>query len=310
MATNINTGLAAPAAAIAAALTSANPPLAPLHPVALAPTSALYPAAAVASVLERPSLGRAPALAAFDYDPALVPKTLKDLESAITQSYDLTITRAGELNIPVVGSAGGSMNRRVVVLERIAYKELAGASGSQYRFGYAIRLCVTVNKWDATMKASLPFLAASAQMGQIEASWILQVLGVAGTKISEATAPPAELNVETFVIAKQSLEKLIAAVNDPSTTFAAQTLQKIDTAQQRSQAFEEAAVTTFALSSISRKRSLDEARKRLGAAIDPVASAILQDVYDVMAPGLPADRPTQDAANKANELLGGIQADV
>lgn len=250
-----------------------------------------------------------PAPAFTDVDPGEKPTTLAELTAAITRSYDLSTTRAGELNIPVVGSMGGSYSRRVVVLERSAYKVAVGHSGAQYHFGYALRLCLTVNKWDVNLKASLPFLAASAQMGQIEASWMLQVLGLSGPKMAAAIAPPGELNVETFVIAKQSLTALIDAINDASTSFSAFQLAKIEPVDKQTDDFRRSVARTFALSRISKRGTLSETLERLRSG-DAIINDSIRDTYEAIAPGGPGDRPTDEAMRKSRELLGGVLADA
>ncbi len=122
---------------------------------------------------------------------------MDDLSTQVLRVYDLSVTAAGQLNIPVVGSISGGTSRRVIVLERTAYKEIE-KENTKYQYGYAIRLAITVNKLTAETKLTLPFLTASAELGQIEAKWILQVVGLAGPKIDSAILPPKELNLETF----------------------------------------------------------------------------------------------------------------
>jgi len=157
-----------------------------------------------------------------DTDPG-IPKSLDDLPISVTQAYDLSITIAGDLNIPVIGSVSGGHNRRVLVLERCAYKQIKSTNLTK-NYGYAIRLVITVSKWDSNSKISLPFIAASAQLNNIEAKWMIQVIGLAGTTITAVTVPPTDLNVETFVLAKQSLTSIIEAVKDPSTKFIPQVI--------------------------------------------------------------------------------------
>jgi len=144
---------------------------------------------------------------------------LSDLQEQLNRSYDLTVSAALDLQIPVAGSGSGGFNRRVIVLERAAFNKVEpnDEKDSEKHYGYAIRLCVTVNRWQANSKVSLPFLAASAQLGTIDAQWSLQVIGLKGKAIDHAILPPTELSVETFFLAKQSLEKLVQAINDSST---------------------------------------------------------------------------------------------
>lgn len=152
-----------------------------------------------------------------------IPSSLDDLIHTVTRTYDLSVTAAGDLKIPVIGGVGGGFNRRVVLLERSSFAPVEHDKVT-YRYGYALRLAITVNKLSAQMQLSLPFLAASAEVGQIEGRWMLQVVGLAGDKIDRAILPPKELSVETFVLATQSLEKLISAVRHSSTSFSAAVL--------------------------------------------------------------------------------------
>jgi hypothetical protein len=253
-------------------------------------------------------VGKAAALPAAD-DPANLPQTLADLASAESRSYDLSVTRAAELNIPVVGSVGGGWERRVVVLERVAYRRLAGGGGDELLYGYAIRLCVTVNKWDGAMKASLPFLAASAQFGQIQASWTLQVLGLSGPAIDKAQLPPSDLDVETFVLAKQSLTALIAAVHDPTTRFAAQCVATVKAADRVETELRQGVARTYALGRIERRVSVDDAIRRMSSA-DPLVNGAIDDVYTLLGCNTPGARPDDAAAARARTLLGGVRADV
>jgi len=51
-----------------------------------------------------------PALAGFG--PGDIPQTIDQLGELISYTYDLTITRAAELGIPVAGSVSGGFDRR------------------------------------------------------------------------------------------------------------------------------------------------------------------------------------------------------
>ncbi len=238
-----------------------------------------------------------------------IPATIDELGMLHSRSYDLSVTAAGELNIPTVGSFSGGYNRRIVVLEKVAYKRVQSGD-EEHQYGYAVRLCVTVNKWDAGAKISLPFLAASAQLGEINAQWTLQVMGLAGLKVDEAMIPPTELNVETFVIAKQSMEKIIAAVRDPQTTFAAELIARVTPVDKKLRELKLAAAAAFGLTCVERGRCLAEARTRLDT-LDSETNDAVTGVYEQLL-GSPnsGDKPGEDARRKAREILGRIRADV
>ncbi len=225
------------------------------------------------------------------------------------RAYDLTVSAASELQIPVAGSASGGFNRRVIVLERAAFsRTVSGDIERQY--GYAIRLCVTVNRWQADTKVSLPFLAASAQLGTIEAQWILQVIGLNGKEIDASILPPTELNVDTFVIAKQSLEKIISALNDPSTRFLARLIAEIHPPDAEQMELRASVARAYALSSIERGRSLTEAKNHLGSDDGTVQDA-LATVYEKFG-GLanPADTPSPEVRRKAAQISGRLKTDI
>lgn len=197
----------------------------------------------------------------------------------------------------------------MVVLERAAFKRIReGDVENQY--GYAIRLCLKVNNWKAGARVSLPFLAASAEIGQISAQWTLQIMGLAGPKVDSAILPPTELNVEKFVIAKQSLEKVIEAVRDTATTFKAMRIATILPLDSAAQQLKLSAARAYALSGIERGWSFGGARDRLGSE-EQAVNDTLAEVYQVVA-GLVDDltKPNADARKKARELLGRIRADA
>jgi len=148
-----------------------------------------------------------------------MPNTLDDLNNIESGIYDLSRTEAAGAGIPIIGSVANSNSSRVIVLEWSAFKEMEGPGGSTLRVGYAIRLTVTINKKSNGFKLTLPFIAASAELGTIEAQWRMQVIGLAGPAIDSAITPPRELNVEKYIEAQQNLKVLIAAARNSDTRF-------------------------------------------------------------------------------------------
>lgn len=237
-----------------------------------------------------------------------IPTELNQLDEQVTRSYDLSVTAAGSLNIPVIGSVEGGFNRRVVVLERAAFKRLKEGD-VECQYGYALRLCLTINDWKVGAKVNLPFLAASAELGQISAQWIFQIMGLTGPKIDSAVMPPTELNVEKFVLAKQSLEKVINAVRDPETSFQAVKIATISERDTTVQQLKLSVARAYALSSIERGWTLSDARTRL-ASDEQDVNDTLAEVYQHFA-GLTDElsKPGNDVRKKAREVLGRIRAE-
>ncbi len=76
-----------------------------------------------------------------------IPTSIDELTNGLSYTYDLSVTAALQLNIPIIGSVSGGIARRVVVAERCAFKPIT-QDGIERRYGYAIRMCVTVDKME------------------------------------------------------------------------------------------------------------------------------------------------------------------
>jgi hypothetical protein len=174
------------------------------------------------------------------------------------------------------------------------------------RYGYAIRFCLTVNKWDANAKLSLPFLSAQAELGQVEAGWTMQVVGLSGPKIREAVLPPKPLTVETFVIAQQSLEKVIDAVNDPTTRFLPGTVVAVNDPEVPATRLRKSVVQTFALYRLYKGDSANRTIANLGSVNGADTDNVVQ-VYRQLGAGTGNDEPPPGARSAAQGLLGGLK---
>jgi len=238
-----------------------------------------------------------------------VPQRMADLGELLSYTYDLTARRAGELSIPVAGSVQGGADRRVIVYEWTRYKAHTDSSGVELRYGFVVRFCLTINKVDATAKLSLPFLSAQAQMGQIEAAWMMQVRGLTGPKINAVVLPPQELSVETFVLAKQSLEKVISAIDDASTKFVPGILlARVDPATPAT-LYWLGAVRAYAFYCVTKNRSRTEAIVRLGAS-DPGVADTISEAYQYLGLSDPTTTPPETAKTQARSILRNIKADT
>lgn len=241
-------------------------------------------------------------------NPSEIPQTMDQLSTLISHSYDLTVRRAGELNIPIAGSVSGGFERRVVVYEWTRYKEIDGSGGIKCHYGFVIRFCLTINKWDAKAKLTLPFLSAQAELGQLEASWLMQVRGLVGPKINEVVLPPRELKVETFVVAIQSLEAAIKAINDPTTQFRSGILLARISPAAPDTDYWRSAVKSFAIDSVRRGKKRMDAQARLSST-DPVDVDLLSEAYSYFGIVDPTVDPGPGAREQAERLLRGIRVD-
>ncbi len=237
-----------------------------------------------------------------------IPTSLSELNRQLSRTYDLSVTAAGRLGLPIIGSVSGGFERRVIVLERTAFREVPHGQ-AKYQYGYAIRLAITANRVTADMKLSLPFLAASAETGRIEGKWTLQVVGLAGPKIDAAILPPTDLNVETFVLAKQSLVKLINAVNDKSTTFSAARVGILKDSDLVEKELRIAVARAYALAGIARGRSASQAIGDLDVA-DGLTRDTIKDTYRELAGIADADeKPSDSSRAAAKQILGDVKVE-
>src|SRR5262249_21964462 len=132
----------------------------------------------------------------------VVPK-LEQLNEMQSYAYTLTSDMAAKLSILTSASISASRAKSVHVLEWAKFVDLERDDGSVLRWGCAARLCITVSKTQGQGSMSLPFLAAEAQLGQIEASWMLNIRGARGSKIEQKLLPPQNLDVKTYVLAEK-----------------------------------------------------------------------------------------------------------
>ncbi|MCA0361517.1 MAG: hypothetical protein LCH41_10745 [Armatimonadetes bacterium] len=223
-----------------------------------------------------------------------------------SSSYELTITAAQSLNVPVMGTVSGGASKRVVVLERRAYRKQPVAGGVEY-IGYTIRLAVTVNRLEANAKLSLPFLAASAEIGQIEGRWTVQVVGLTGPKIDEALIPPAELSVEQYFKAKECLRLLIEALSDPSTTIQEQRIFMEPAADLDQMRSDEALGRAYGLSCLDRRWRLQRALAEVVGARQALLDAVTSTYSQVAGITGELEDIPPSAQIEARRLLGEIR---
>ncbi|HLO97700.1 MAG TPA: hypothetical protein VK171_03805 [Fimbriimonas sp.] len=236
-----------------------------------------------------------------------IPTSLDQLTISQSHVYELTYSAATQANIPVGGSVSGGASRRVIVMERYAAKALSRPDGEAL-LGYAVRLAISVSKRDASMKLSLPFLAASAEVGLIEAQWSLNVLGLIGQPIDAAILPPKELSVDTFVLAQQSLGNLITAVHNPQTRFTAEQILVRKTATQTELTQQRSIGFTYGLATIERRWELQRAMNELGAERDSVKEALVEVYASIGGLSDPLQKPSEEAQRTARKMLGEVNA--
>lgn len=233
-----------------------------------------------------------------------LPRDLASYPYEESRVYDLSVSAAANADLPVFSTSGG-MSRRVIVLERVKFLNRKRPDGSEAQFGYAIRLLLTVSKLDGKMSLKLPILAASAQLNQIEAKWQLQVHGLTSEAISKAILPPKDLDVETFVYAKESIENVMNAVYAADTKFTPVLIALRPPESTVSRHAAEALGRTVALDSIKEGRSLIWVESKLASMPRQVQDAAVDMYRAVVGDISPGESPNDEARRSARELLQG-----
>jgi len=231
-----------------------------------------------------------------------LPVSVDELSNLVVRSYDLNVKSALELNIPVCSIEGGS-ERRVVVYEWAAYKDIEGDFDVHYQYGYVIRFCLTISKWDANAKTSLGFIAASVELGQAQAQWVMEVRGLSGPNIDKAIIPPTELKIETLIKAKDSLEALVTCIRDGSTRFYPYLISQKTADRPATARYLQAAATVHALAGIEKGWTLGKAREEFGTQEEHALSVIDQVYRELGGIDHPQSKPKKTKSNEAADLL-------
>jgi hypothetical protein len=221
---------------------------------------------------------------------------VSELSEVQSRSYSLTSDMAGKLKIQVA-ELSASRSSSVSVLEWSKHKDIQQDDGSIHRWGCAARFCVSVNKMQGQGSMALPFLAAEAQLGKIEAQWTMQLRGVSGEKIEKLVLPPSPLDVETYVVANQAMSQIAATFHDDTTVLKPMFLHRLETRSGDEQ-HRDAALRTFILSGMAHGRSvayisarlpqgsekvLQEMLSALNAAGEPIPEEVRQKARAIMA---------------------------
>lgn len=224
-----------------------------------------------------------------------------------TRAYHLDIKAALDASIPVGGGGAFGMAQSVIVLERIGYRIRTHSDGTIEQVGFSIRLCVIIKKLEASIKLSIPFIVASAQVGSTEAMWLLQTVGLVGPKIGAVKVQPDHLSVETYVIAKQALEKLIDALTDADTRVIEHVIARQGPATTIEARYAPIVTQATALGCIDRGQSIIDAAREFGWDLAQLPSGLVAVYQDVAGIYSETEKPTAAARAKAMALLGNVK---
>lgn len=239
---------------------------------------------------------------------ATLPTTLADLPNANVFTSVFSVDVAAALGIPIFGSIDGKFSRRIYVQEYLRFKD-DETTIPKKRYGIGIRWIVNVKILNTQAKInSLPFLSASAQVGNVEATALFQVIGIQSAKVTQAIPAPADLNVTTFVEMQQAFAKIIALVDAVDTRVTVQLLAIMAEVRDNSLlAYEAAIATGWALTKIDEGKSLAQAKNEWPNGTPSFDDAVKSVYIDITGNSDELNKPDNASRNKAHERLSGLR---
>lgn len=234
-------------------------------------------------------------------DCAQIP-TAAELNEIEKSHYESDATFAGTLAQGLF-SASASGRRIVVVEDYYRGKYCTAPTGVRLLYGVGVRLRIGVSNIKGDVKLTLPFIAASAEVGAATAQYHLSVKGYTGTDISDLIPQPGDFNVESYVGLIEKIGKIQQLITKEIDKVTPVRLG-IELAIDPEAVLRSGVGTAWALSQISDGRSLADALKAYSWT--PEASAAISAVYANLQVD-DAERPHGDAVRTAQRLLGKLR---
>jgi hypothetical protein len=235
-----------------------------------------------------------------------VPTKLTDLPRQNTFTSTMSLDVAASLGIPV-GSTDTKYSRRIFIQEYLKYLDIKKAKQT-VRWGIGVRWVVNYKMLDVQAKTtSIALIAASAQVGSIEAEARFQVIGIDSAEITAAIPAPVNLSVDTYVVLNDAFMKIKGLIWGSNTTVTPQILAVLgEIKDEVDQDFEEALAVSWALTKIAEGQTLqyalDDSRIR-SLGFDSAVKAIFISIANSSEPN---KKPSNSAQSRAREILVGF----
>lgn len=201
---------------------------------------------------------------------------LKDLDNETISLSSYSLEQAASLGLPG-SSAAESSSRRIFAYEYLKYRDLEDGQ----RRGVAAQIFLDVRSFKASAQFStLPIIAASATMGYAEIKASFRVRGMTSKTVTETLPKLKDLgfNVETYQGWMDALNAVRGEVWKEETT-----VRPVRLVQPRTQAegdsYAAVVATTYALTKIADRESLNDALKKIPEDKPAVTKDIVLRVY-------------------------------
>jgi hypothetical protein len=230
-----------------------------------------------------------------------------DLDSWRWEQHRLETDLAGSLGFSV-GMAKGSLNSRTLVAEFSRSKTIE-VEGGFARYGVAARLVVNVRNFEASANLTLPFVAAQAQYGRLEAYADISVEGYTGDEAGDLFPPFSAFDVETYVKLMDALTAMKGAIGKHQENIRpVQLWAWADVpAEQADDKLTRAVGSAWALTAVAEGWPLQKATEKYRDQDDSVAKKAIESVYAELGIDDPDAAPADDPRQHAKHLLDGYE---
>lgn len=229
--------------------------------------------------------------------------TATELDELDKRRFESDASFAGSLSQGLFSGSGGG--RRLVVVEDFYRgKYCTAPSGERLLYGAAVRLRVGISEIKAEMKLTLPFIAASAEVGSARAFYHLSVRGYTGPDIADLIPEPGDFNVETYVGLMDKITKIQKLLTSDIANIKPVRLAVELPDNDAGFVLRSSVGTTWALSQIADGKNLNDALHAYQWS-DEASSAITATYHKLdIADG---NQPHGDATRAAQALLGRLR---
>jgi len=247
------------------------------------------------TLLEEIDMGRVP-----------TPKSIEELPQQDFFTSTLSLDVAAALGIPF-GATDAKFSRRIFIQEYLKYADIE-QDDQKVRWGVAVRWIVNYKTLNIQAKTtSLALVAASAQVGWVQAEARFQVKGADSLEISSAIPAPVTLNVDTYHEMNQAFKEIKRLIWNDETIITPILVSVYVLPRETIQDdFEEPLAISWALTQIKKARTLEQALDR-SKRDHPRFGEVVKSIYITVSGTSERNAPVSaEAKERAAEILGGL----
>ena len=239
-------------------------------------------------------------------EPGAVPSA-NDLSAWEWDQHQLDSDVAAELGFSFATGRAGRQSRTVIA--EFSRSRTISTNGVAARFGIAARLIVKVVGFDANANLTLPFVAAKAQISDLEAYASVRLEGYVGPNASDLFPQFGTFDVENYVRLVDALNKMKAAVGGQPDMIRPTQLWVLAESHEAAAAarLSTGVGTAWGLTEIADGRTCDEALAAYREKTDDTAHTAIRQTYGDLVGDDTATKPDETARARARAALEGYE---